>query len=179
MGDSDWNPTISGFADGVDAQAEGFGTILLASVIYEEMVFVFVEDVLYVSAAGCNLFSPEQALEQGFKMSWDQEAMIFGMSRNGTEVIRAKQDHRLWTFDVHSIGGVKVNSKKTAAVKKRVLTNFAVTDGVEGLDVWHTRLGHTCPEYIRLMVDRGMAKGIMLKKRGKMDCTDSHFGKQR
>ncbi|POM77591.1 Integrase catalytic core protein [Phytophthora palmivora] len=148
MEDSDWNPTISGFADGVPA-------------------------------AGCNLFSPGQALEQGFKMSWDQEAMIFGMSKDDTEVIWTKHDHRLWTFDVHNIGGVKVNSKKTAAVKKRVLANFAVTDGVEDLDVWHTRLGHTCPEYIRLMVDRGMAKGIMLKKRGKMDCADCHFGKQR
>ena len=30
MGESDWHPTISGFADTVDAKAEGFGTILLA-----------------------------------------------------------------------------------------------------------------------------------------------------
>ncbi|KAK1947609.1 Anoctamin-7 [Phytophthora citrophthora] len=67
-------------------------------------------------------------------MSWDQETMIFGMSKDGTEVIRTKHNHRLWTFDVHNIGGAKVNSKKTAAVKKRVLTNFAVTDGVEDLD---------------------------------------------
>eukprot|EP00644_Phytophthora_capsici_P005946 jgi/Phyca11/13137/fgenesh1_pg.PHYCAscaffold_2_\ len=48
MKDSDWNPTISGFGDGVGAQAEGFETILLASMIDEEMVFVFVEDVLMV-----------------------------------------------------------------------------------------------------------------------------------
>lgn len=164
MEDSDWNPTISGFADGVDAQAEGFGTILLATMIDEKMVFAFAEDVLYVPKAGCNLFSPGQALEQGFKMSWDQTTLLFGMSKDNTEVIRAKHEHRLWTFDAHNIGGVQVN-KKSTAVRKQVVANFAVTDGVEDIDVWHARLGHTCPEYIRLMVDRGMAKGIMLKKR--------------
>ncbi|KAG6958235.1 hypothetical protein JG687_00009509 [Phytophthora cactorum] len=177
MEDSDWNPSM-GFADGVDAQAEGFGTILLATMIDEDMVFVFVEDVLYVPKAGCNLFSPGQALEQGFKMSWDQEAMMFGMTKDDTEVIRAMYQHRLWTFDVHNIGGVKV-SKKTIASKRQVVANFAVTDGVEDIDVWHARLGHTCPEYIRLMVDRRMAKGIMLKKRGKIDFADCRFGKQR
>ncbi|KAG4045392.1 hypothetical protein PC123_g19205 [Phytophthora cactorum] len=176
--DSDWNATISGFAEGVDAQAEGFGTILLATMIDEEMIFVFVEDVLYVPRAGCNLFSPGQALEQGFKMSWDQEAMMFGMSKDDTEVIRAKHEHRLWKFGAHNFGGVKVD-KKTTAIKKQVVANFAVTDGVEDIDVWHARLGHTCPEYTRLMFDRGMAKGIMLKRRGKMDCADCHFGKQR
>lgn len=40
MEDSDWNPTISGFADGVDVQAEYLGTILLASMIDEQMIFV-------------------------------------------------------------------------------------------------------------------------------------------
>ncbi|KAG3235702.1 hypothetical protein PI124_g19278 [Phytophthora idaei] len=178
MEDSDWNPSISGFADDVDAQAEGFGTILLATMIDQDMVVVFVEDVLYVPKAGCNLFSPGQALVQGFKMSWDQEAMMFGMTKDDTEVIRAMYQHRLWTFDVHNIGDVKV-SKKTIVSKRQVVASFAVTDGVEDIDVWHARLGHTCPEYIRLIVDRRMAKGIMLKKRGKIDCADSHFGKQR
>ncbi|POM59370.1 Integrase catalytic core protein [Phytophthora palmivora] len=133
--DSDWNPNISGFADGVDAKAEGFGTILLATMIDEEMVFVFLEDVLYVPKAGCNLFSPGQALEQGFKMSWEQETMMFGMTKDGTEVLRAGHNHRLWTFNVHNIGGVKVDEKSTA-VKKQVVANFAVTDGVEDIDTF-------------------------------------------
>ncbi|KAG3110198.1 hypothetical protein PI124_g14809 [Phytophthora idaei] len=66
MDDRDWNPTISGFADVISTQAEGFSTILLATMIDEEMVFV--EDVLYVLQAGCNLFSPGLALDQGFQM---------------------------------------------------------------------------------------------------------------
>ncbi|KAG6953020.1 hypothetical protein JG688_00013017 [Phytophthora aleatoria] len=178
MEGSDWNSTISGFAEGVDAQAEEFGTILLATMIDKEMIFVFVEDVLYVPRAGCNLFSPGQAVGQGFKTSWDQEAMMFGMSKDDTEVIRAKHAYRLWNVDVCNISGVKVD-KKTTVIKKQVVANFAVTDGVEDIDIWHARLGHTCPEYIRLMVNRGMTKGIMLKRRGKMDCADCHFGKQR
>ncbi|OWY95491.1 hypothetical protein PHMEG_00034493, partial [Phytophthora megakarya] len=118
MEDSDWNPMISGFADGVDAKAEGFRTTLLGVMIVEEMVFVFVEDVLYVSKAGCNLFSPGQALAQGFKMSWDQDSMMFGMSNEGAEVIRAKLEHRLWKFDAHNIGGITGKSK-TTPIKKR------------------------------------------------------------
>ncbi|OWZ17094.1 LOW QUALITY PROTEIN: Copia type Polyprotein [Phytophthora megakarya] len=178
MKDSDGNPTISGFVDGVGAQAEGFGTILLTSMIDEKMVFGFVEDVLYVPSAGWNLFSPGLAMDQGFTMSWDQGSRIFGMEKDGIEVIRTTHEHRLWTFNAQKIGG-RVTSKKKRAVQQQVVADFAVTDGVEAIDVWHEHLAHTCPEYICLMVDRGMAKGIMLKKRGKVDCADCHFGKQR
>ena len=59
-----------------------------------------------------------------------------------------------------------------------MFVNFAVTDGIADMIVWHERLGHTCPDYIRLMLDRGMAKEIMLNLRGKMDCEEDHFGKQ-
>ncbi|GMF61977.1 unnamed protein product [Phytophthora fragariaefolia] len=178
MENRDWNPTISGFADGVGAKAEGFGTIMLAAMIDEQIVFVLVEDVLYVPSAGCNLFSPGLALDQGFQMTWDSDARMFGMSKEGTEVIRTVYENRLWTFNAHNIGSA-ITNKKNNAVKKQVLANFAITYGVEDIDVWHERLGHTCPEYIRLMVDRGMAKGIMLKRREKIDCADCHFGKQR
>ncbi|POM61798.1 hypothetical protein PHPALM_29133 [Phytophthora palmivora] len=58
INDSDWNPRIPCFVDGVDAKAEGFGNIMLASMIDEQMVFVFMEGVLYIPSAGYNLFSP-------------------------------------------------------------------------------------------------------------------------
>ncbi|CCI10841.1 unnamed protein product [Albugo candida] len=48
MDDSEWNPNISGFSDGVDAKAERFATILLSVMIDEQMVFLLVEDVFYV-----------------------------------------------------------------------------------------------------------------------------------
>ncbi|OWY90178.1 Retroelement pol Polyprotein, partial [Phytophthora megakarya] len=157
MDDSDWNPTVSGFTDSGVAQAEGFGTVLLATMVDEQMVTVFLEDVLYVSRAGCNLFSPGQALDQGFKMSWDQDTKLFGMSKEGTEVIRTTYEHQLWTFVTPNVNGKKAKNSKIST-KKHVIVNFT---------------------YIRLMGDRGMAKGIMLKKRGKFDCADCHFGKQK
>ena len=45
--------------------------------------------------------------------------------------------------------------------------------------MWHERLGHTCPEYIQLMVDHVMAKRIMVKRRGKVDYAACQSGKQR
>ena len=57
-----------------------------------------------------------------------------------------------------------MNIKGQAEEKKRVFANFVVTDGVADIDVWHERLGHVCPDYIRLMVDRGSAKGIKLQR---------------
>ncbi|CCI48355.1 unnamed protein product [Albugo candida] len=44
--DSEWNPIISGFAVGVGTKAEGCGTILLAVMIAEHMIFFLVEEVL-------------------------------------------------------------------------------------------------------------------------------------
>ncbi|POM71788.1 Malic enzyme, partial [Phytophthora palmivora] len=43
------------------------------------------------------------------------------------------------------------------------------TDRVEDTGVCYAGVEHTCPETTRLMVDRGMAKGIMLKKSEKME----------
>ncbi|CAI5717219.1 unnamed protein product [Peronospora farinosa] len=178
MEDSEWNPTISEFADGVDAKAEGFGTILLEVMVDEQLVMLMIEDVLYVPSLGCNLFSPGLSLDQGFKMTWENDARLFGMMKDGAEVIRTSYENHLWTFLTHNISSC-VNIKGRIKDKKTVFANFAVTDGVADIDVWHERLGHVCPEYIRLMVDRGLAKGIMLQRRGKFDCADCHFGKQR
>ncbi|CAH0522350.1 unnamed protein product [Peronospora belbahrii] len=52
-----WNPQIPGFANGMEAKAEGFRTIMLAVMVDEQMTFVLVE-VLYVPSAECNLFLP-------------------------------------------------------------------------------------------------------------------------
>ncbi|CAI5700998.1 unnamed protein product [Peronospora effusa] len=141
------------------------------------MVMLMIEDVLYVPSVGCNLFSPGLSLDQGFKMTWENDARLFGMMKDGAEVIRTSYENHLWTFLTHNISSC-VNIKGRVKDKKTVFANFAVTDGDADIDVWHKRLGHVCSEYIRLMVDRGLAKGIMLQRRGKVDCADCHFGKQ-
>ncbi|OWZ15147.1 polyprotein [Phytophthora megakarya] len=58
-----------------------------------------------------------------------------------------------------SNAGRNVRTKHVTITQKQVIANFTVTNGVADIDLWHARLGHTCPEYIRSMVDRGMTKG--------------------
>ncbi|OWZ07469.1 LOW QUALITY PROTEIN: hypothetical protein PHMEG_00020136 [Phytophthora megakarya] len=89
------------------------------------------------------------------------------MVKGGVEVIRTEYERRLWTFNSHNIN-TGASKKQKVAVKKKVFANFAVIDGVGDIDVWHERLGHTCQEYIRLMVNRGIATGIMVSRRGRL-----------
>ena len=103
---------------------------------------------------------------------------MFGMLKDSIEVIRTTQEQHQWTFTAHNVGGTAPN-KKIPTMKRNVFENFAGNGGVEDINVWHERLAHTCPEYIRLMVDRGMAKGITLKRRRKLNFADYWFGKQR
>ncbi|CAH0481929.1 unnamed protein product [Peronospora belbahrii] len=81
-----WNPQIPGFANGMEAKAEGFRTIMLAVMVDEQMTFVLVE-VLYVPSAECNLFLPGLALDQGIKLPWDLNTRMFGMTKDNIEVI--------------------------------------------------------------------------------------------
>ena len=93
------------------------------------------------------------------------------MTKDNIDVIRTIHESHLWKFTAHNVGE-NISRKNKIAHTKQVFANFAVTDGVEDIDIRHERLGHTCHDYIRLMVDQNMEKGIMLKRRGKVDCAD-------
>ena len=95
MDDSEWNPAISDFAQGVDIKAEGFESILLVVMIDEKIIFLLVEDVLYVPTAGCNRFSPGLAIDQRFQMKRDNDTNLFGMMKDGSGVIRTQYDKNL------------------------------------------------------------------------------------
>lgn len=60
-----------------------------------------------------------------------------------------------------------------------VVINFTMADGVGDLQLWHERLSHTCPQFVRMTADRGLVKGMMLKSRTFDDCEACHMGKQR
>ncbi|DBA00438.1 TPA: hypothetical protein N0F65_012969 [Lagenidium giganteum] len=47
------------------------------------------------------------------------------------------------------------------------------------MQVWHDRLAHTCGPYLKMMVDKGMVKGMMLSNRKNFVCNPCHLGKQR
>ena len=103
MEDSACNPTISGFADGVDTKAEGFGTIFLAFMVDEKMLTLMIEDILYVPSAGCNLFVSGLSLDQKFMITRENDARLFGLMKDGAEVIRTSYEKYLWTCLTHNI----------------------------------------------------------------------------
>ncbi|CAH0478160.1 unnamed protein product [Peronospora belbahrii] len=106
------------------------------------MAFVLVEDVLYVPSAGCNLFSPGLALDQGFQLSWELNKRMSRMTKDNMEVIYTTHERQLWTFTAHNIG-CNISKSNTIITKQQVFANFAITDGVKDIDVWYERLGHT------------------------------------
>ncbi|KAG3082866.1 hypothetical protein PC121_g5932 [Phytophthora cactorum] len=38
----------------------------------------------------------------------------------------------------------------------RHLCNFTAAEGVASLTIWYERLAHTCPQYLKTMVDKGL-----------------------
>ena len=62
--------------------------------VFDQMVNLLVEDVLCVPTAGCNLFLPGLALDQGYRMTWDNDARLFWLIKDEAEVIRAQYEIR-------------------------------------------------------------------------------------
>lgn len=63
-------------------------------------------------------------------------------------------------FDTIQLDSQEQQSRDIAVV------NYTVADGVDSLHVWHDRLGHTCAQYLKLIVDKGLVKGMMLWRIG-------------
>ena len=58
------------------------------------------------------------------------------------------------------------------------MINFTARDGVTDLQLCHQLLGHICPQYIKMMVDRKLVDGMMLSGRSVRDCETCHLAKQ-
>ena len=61
----------------------------------------------------------------------------------------------------------------------KALCKYTMADGVGSLQLWHERICHTCPQYLKTMVDKGLVRGIMLAKREHRTCDACHLGKQK
>lgn len=55
---------------GLATRALGIGTIVLVTMINDELVTTLVDEILYVPDAAWNLFSPGQAWRQGFAIEY-------------------------------------------------------------------------------------------------------------
>lgn len=61
----------------------------------------------------------------------------------------------------------------------RRVADWTKADGVALLRVWHERLAHVCPQYLKRTVDHGLVKGMMLTERGSEMCTTCQQSKQK
>ncbi|KAG3231668.1 hypothetical protein PI124_g23237 [Phytophthora idaei] len=120
------------------------------------------------------MFSMFLAAEQGFDFDYDRETMNFRVMDEGRTVIVATPQESSWGFFVtHPSHGAIVGPQD------RPLCNFTAAEGVASLTLWHERLAHTCPQYLKTMVDRGLVRGMLLRQRQLGTCDACHIGKQK
>eukprot|EP00644_Phytophthora_capsici_P008998 jgi/Phyca11/14173/fgenesh1_pg.PHYCAscaffold_6_\ len=129
---------------------KGVGTIEIWWNVQGNIVSMQLENVYYAKDNE-NLISQYKMETQGYKVYYDTDRHVFP----------AKKDDVLSTW------------------RPEVFVNYIVSDGVEDLQRWHERLGHTCPQHMQIMADRNLVEGMRLRQRVFMDCKSCHLGKQK
>ncbi|DBA02668.1 TPA: hypothetical protein N0F65_010493 [Lagenidium giganteum] len=57
-----------------------------------------------------------------------------------------------------------MSDERGSSKSQRLVANYTAADRVGSLQVWHERLAHINPQYLKMMVDRGLA-GKQKRKR--------------
>ncbi|KAE9033053.1 hypothetical protein PR001_g10331 [Phytophthora rubi] len=173
--DTSQSESIHGVTPALASRIAGVGTVALVIEIDGLQVSVVLDDVFYVPGAEHGLLSPGLAAEQGFQFDYDRDAMNFRVMDEGRTVIVATPQEATW--------GIFVSHPSNGAIigpQDRPLCNVTAAKGVASLKLWHERLGHTCPQYLKTMVDRGLVKGMLLTQRQQQGpCDACHVGKQK
>ncbi|KAE8892612.1 hypothetical protein PF003_g23223 [Phytophthora fragariae] len=173
--DTSQSESIHGVTPALASRIAGVGTVALVTEIDGLQVSVVLDDVFYVPGAEHGLLSPGLAAEQGFQFDYDRDAMNFRVMDEGRTVIVATPQEATWGFFVsHPSNGAIIGPQD------RPLCNVTAAKRVASLELWHERLGHTCPQYLKTMVDRGLVKGMLLTQRQQQGpCDACHVGKQK
>ncbi|KAE9167269.1 hypothetical protein PF004_g28877 [Phytophthora fragariae] len=152
----------------------GVGTVALITMVDGQQATVTLNDVFYVPGATHGLFSIGLAAEQGFDFDYDRQTEDFRVQDQGRTVIVASPHEATWGFQVtHPSNGDYVGPQD------QPLSNFTAAEGVASLKLWHERLGHTCPQYLKMMVGKGLVRGMLMKQRDLGACDACHIGKQK
>lgn len=118
-------------------EAKGIGTVKLnwhGNII--ELI-----DVLYVQNLQCNFVSVAKAINNGFKICFEQdEASV--KNKKGDTVLIAKKQNDLFVFE---------NENKTA---------FAAKANLKQVITWHNRFGHLNFNSIKSMINKDMVYGL-------------------
>jgi transposase InsO family protein len=165
---------VVGVAATTLTRASGIGRVKIITLVDNNEVEIFLDDVLYVEGAAHGLFSMHLALAQGFEVSYDRTASTFSVYKDGQQMIFAVPEEGIWVFEGRSAAAAPRRLGVT-----RVTVNYTVADGVATLEQWHNRTGHTNVQYLKIMADRGLVRGMMITNRQIKTCDSCHVGKQR
>jgi hypothetical protein len=168
--------SVHGITPNLASRIAGVGTVAIVTDVEGVQTVVYIDDVFYIPGAEFGLFSPGFARDQGFDFTVDPATMNFHVSIEGRTVMVATQHDATWGFQVSH---PSIPGNLDLGPEDRAVCNFTVAEGVAPLALWHERLGHTCPQYPKTMVDKGLVRGMMLTKRQLDTCDACHLGKQK
>uniref|UniRef100_H3GV56 Integrase catalytic domain-containing protein n=1 Tax=Phytophthora ramorum TaxID=164328 RepID=H3GV56_PHYRM len=168
--------SVHGITPNLASRITGVGTVAIVTEVDGEQTVVYIDDVFYIPRAEFELFSPGLARDQGFEFAVDPATMNFHISIEGRTVIVATQHDAMWCFRVTH---PSIPGNLNIGPECRAVCNYTVAEGVAPLSLWHERLGHTCPQYLKTMVDKGLVRGMMLTQRQLDTCDACHLAKQK
>ena len=175
--------SVHGVTPDLVSRIAGVGTVAVVTKVEDEQVVLYIDDVYYVPGAEFGLFSPEFARNQGFDVCSGAATMSFIVSHDIWRVIIAKQHDSTGGFQVTHLSGsaraVKSKDGSTDDPTNGAVCNYTVAEGVGSLPLWYERLCHTCPQYLKTMIDKGLVQGMMLTARQQSVCDACHMGKQK
>ncbi|CEG48756.1 GAG-pre-integrase domain [Plasmopara halstedii] len=166
---------VVGVAATTLTRASGIGRVKIITQVGDTEADVFLDDVLYMKGASHGLFSMHLGTtKQKFEISFDRAASTFSAYKNGEQVIFAVPHEGIWVFEAKR----PADAPRRPSVL-RVIVNYTVADGVATLEQWYNRTGHTNVQYLKIMVDRGLVRGMIITNRQLKTCDSCHIGKQR
>ncbi|OWY94104.1 LOW QUALITY PROTEIN: reverse transcriptase [Phytophthora megakarya] len=163
--DTTTSQSVHGVTMNLASKIAGVGTVAVKTWMDGEEKVFHIEDVCYVPEAEYGLFSPGLALKQGFDFKQEHATMNF-------RVAVATPHDSTWGFITECTA-----SNEQAERSDPPICNFTAAEGMAPLKTWHERLGHTCPQYLKTMIDQGLVQGMMLSQR-QPACDACHVGKQ-
>ncbi|RAW21318.1 hypothetical protein PC110_g22238 [Phytophthora cactorum] len=173
---------VRGFKKALAANPVGHGTVQLVLQRGELDLVLTLRDV----PNSRNLLSNSQIEDQGYSVEYHGRsgANVYEVWKGSEKLFEVAPDkYGLFTFNVKNAflsehpGEVQVPESVCAAAQPRV--NISATDGAADLQRWHERLGHLCPQLVKVMVDRDLVNGMMLRQRRVTHCEACHMGKER
>lgn len=148
--DSEQLQQTRGVTPTIASRVAGMGTVSFTTEVNGEQVVSYLDGVLYIPDAEYGLFSPVFAYEQGYTLEYDRESRNFHVMRDGRTVAVATQQEATWGFQVAS-----PTQRARVLPEAAARCNHTMAEGVGSLQLWHERLCHICPQYLKTMVDKG------------------------